>query len=71
MYLDSETINENKDNLTASDRNYVNPIKQCRHICFQIDPSNLLNIINVLEQALDECKTHRTKNFVKAFTVKT
>lgn len=70
MYLDSETINENKDNLITLDRNYVKQA-HCRQICFQVDPSNLLYIINVLEQALDECKAHRTKNFVKAFnTVK-
>lgn len=67
MYLDSENINENKDTLEEFNQTYIKQAQR-RELCFQIDPSNLVHIINVLEQALDESKTHRTKNFVKAFS---
>lgn len=65
MHLDSETINENKDTLFIPTHNYKEKSK--KEILFQIDPNNLVHIINVLEQALEECKTHRTRNFVKTF----
>lgn len=37
-----------------------------REVLFQTDPTNLSHAIEVLEQALDESKNHRTKNFVKS-----
>lgn len=37
-----------------------------REILFQTDPTNLSHAIEVLEQALDETKNHRVKNYVKS-----
>lgn len=63
--LDSEQINDNKTKLTlVNDNSFSSSIKT---ILFQIDPTNLVHIIDVLEQALAESKTHRTRNTLKAF----
>lgn len=75
LYLDTETINEYKSCLASVDeatRDSSNgapaPIKrQKKQILFQTDPNNLINIIAILEKALDEAKTRRVRNIVKAF----
>lgn len=38
-----------------------------KEILMEADPSSLSHIIETLETALLESKTHRTRNFVKAF----
>lgn len=66
LFVDSEELHENKDSLLQKQTN-SNDFKKLRNkeILLQTDPTNLLHIIRVLEQALEESKTHRTKNFVK------
>lgn len=61
LHLDSETINEHKLKLNSDQQ------RTKKEILLQTDPNNLVHIINVLEQALIESKTHRTRNFIKAF----
>ncbi|XP_055695505.1 COMM domain-containing protein 2 [Lutzomyia longipalpis] len=63
FHLDRETINEHKDRIydttdTSSSR---------KQIVVSTDPCNLTHIIATLENALQQSKTHRTRNFVKAF----
>lgn len=65
LTMDSEQINDNKAKLTfVNDNSFSSTTKT---ILFQIDPTNLVHIIDVLEQALAESKTHRTRNTLKAF----
>lgn len=67
LTMDSEQINDNKAKLTfVNDNSFSSTTKT---ILFQIDPTNLVHIIDVLEQALAESKTHRTRNTLKAFQV--
>lgn len=61
LHLDSETINERKLKLNSEQQ------RTKKEILLQTDPNNLIHIIDVLEQALIESKTHRTRNFIKAF----
>uniref|UniRef100_A0A336N418 CSON010558 protein n=1 Tax=Culicoides sonorensis TaxID=179676 RepID=A0A336N418_CULSO len=63
LHLDSETCPEKLESLHSSD----NPNSTKREIIMQTDPNNLVHIIDQLEQALQESRTHRTRNFVKAF----
>lgn len=75
LYLDTEAINEYKNCLTSIDDakcNAVNGVpppiaRQKKQILFQTDPNNLVNIIAILEKALDEAKTRRVRNIIKAF----
>lgn len=76
LYLDTEAINEYKSCLVSADEKdksetahvMQTPIaRQKRQILFQTDPNNLINIIAILEKALDEAKTRRIRNIVKAF----
>ncbi len=67
LTMDSEQINDNKAKLTfVNDNSFSSTTKT---ILFQIDPTNLVHIIDVLEQALAESKTHRTRNTLKAFQI--
>lgn len=61
LHLDSETINERKLKLHSDQQ------RTKKEVLLQTDPNNLVHIIEVLEQALIESKTHRTRNFIKAF----
>lgn len=61
LHLDSETINERKLKINSEQQ------RTKKEILLQTDPNNLIHIIDVLEQALIESKTHRTRNFIKAF----
>lgn len=75
LYLDTEAINEYKSCLASVDEprsdkanGATAPIaRQKKQILFQTDPNNLINIIAILEKALDEAKTRRVRNIVKAF----
>lgn len=72
LYLDTEAINEYKSCLAlvdeAKDDTPPASIKrQKKQILFQTDPNNLINVIAILEKALDEAKTRRVRNIVKAF----
>lgn len=53
---------------TAANANHCAQTKTTttREVLFQTDPTNLSHAIEVLEQALDESKNHRTKTFVKS-----
>lgn len=67
LTMDSEQINDNKTKLTlVNDNSFSSTTKT---VLFQVDPTNLVHIIDVLEQALAESKTHRTRNTLKAFQV--
>lgn len=57
-----------KEDNSATDQNTVLPSERRRkkEILFQTDPNNLVYIIEVLEKALEEAKTHRIRNFMKA-----
>lgn len=77
FHLDSETVNENKNTLlnpVASQSiekkiDIQQPMDSMhsrkKEIIFQTDPTNLLYIINTLEKALQEARTHRVRNIVK------
>lgn len=72
LHLDSETIDENKQTIygiegeqTAGDARPVT-VRHKREIIVQTDPNNLVYIIEVLEKALEEAKTHRIRNLIKA-----
>lgn len=61
LHLDSETVNERKLKLNSDTQ------RTKKEVLLQTDPNNLVHIIEVLEQALIESKTHRTRNFINAF----
>lgn len=72
LHLDSETINENKQTIygvegeqTAGDAKPT-PVRLKREVIVQTDPNNLVYMIDVLEKALEEAKTHRIRNLIKA-----
>lgn len=70
MHLDTEIINENKDQLKppAEESSVAQPREtRKKQILFQTDPNNLIHIIDTLEKALEEAKTHRIRNIVKTF----
>lgn len=79
IYLDTETINENKERLAGGAENADKTLdeneksrlakveRQRKQVLFQTDPNNLIYLIDVLEKALEEAKTHRIRNIVKAF----
>lgn len=62
LHLDSETINENKDKLNA-----VEDRPTQRQVVMQIDPSSVRGIIQSLDEAIQESKSHRTRLFCRAF----
>ncbi|EAT40957.1 AAEL007357-PA [Aedes aegypti] len=66
LHLDSEVVNEHKEKLQSSDGE---PSKQNtrKEVLLQTDPTSLVHLIQVLEQALIDSKTHRVRNFVKSF----
>lgn len=77
LFLDTEEIDGNKEPLSAADATGAETPKRSvgsaagtpsttREVLFETDPTNLSHAIEVLEQALDESKSHRTKNFVKS-----
>lgn len=68
MHLDTEIIHENKDQLKppAEESSVARPREtRKKQILFQTDPNNLIHIIDTLEKALEEAKTHRIRNIVK------
>ncbi|KAJ6633249.1 COMM domain-containing protein 2 [Pseudolycoriella hygida] len=67
LTVDSEQINENRTKLALVNDNLFS--STAKTILFQIDPTNLVHIIDILEVALAESKTHRTRNTLKAFQV--
>lgn len=70
LHLDSEVVNEHKEKLL---QNGDAPKEECiepstrREMLLQTDPTSLIHLIQVLEQALIDSKTHRVRNFVKSF----
>lgn len=78
FHMDSEKVNENKSPLDiigqsaaafvpANKSDYNDSLQHSRkkEVIFQIDPNNLLYIINILEKTLLEARTHRVRNIVK------
>lgn len=63
LHLDSETYPDKLDVLNDVD----SPNTTKKEVLLQTDPNSLVHIIDQLEQALQESKTHRTRNFIKAF----
>ncbi|XP_059620678.1 COMM domain-containing protein 2 isoform X2 [Phlebotomus argentipes] len=63
FHLDHETIDEHKENLLE------NPTESSsrKQVVMSTDPCNLTHMISTLESALQQSKTHRTRNFVKVF----
>lgn len=61
LFLDTETINENKEKLNSPEKSTQ------RQVVMQIDPGNLRSIIESLDEAILESKSHRTRLFVRAF----
>lgn len=72
LHLDTEIINENKETIYGSEfssSSYANAKiakRRKKEVIVQTDPNNLLYIIDVLEKALEESKTHRVRNLEKA-----
>lgn len=64
FHLDSETYPDKLDVLNDVE-NVSHTTK--KEVILQTDPNSLVRIIDQLEQALQESKTHRTRNFIKAF----
>lgn len=62
FHLDTETVYENRTPL-ENDKDVIDSKKS---VFVQTDPNNLVHMIEVLEQALVEAKTHRAKNMIKA-----
>ncbi|XP_062563047.1 COMM domain-containing protein 2 [Armigeres subalbatus] len=68
LHLDSEVVNEHKECLQSSE--LVEPDERSatrKEVLLQTDPTSLVHLIQVLEQALIDSKTHRVRNFVKSF----
>lgn len=65
LFLDTEEVAANKSTLNDTLDDPVPQKSRSQEVLLQTDPTNLSHVIDVLEQALEESKTHRTKNFVK------
>lgn len=70
LHLDSEVVNEHKEKLQrngdAPEEEFSEPNTR-KEVLLQTDPTSLIHLIQVLEQALIDSKTHRVRNFVKSF----
>lgn len=64
LHLDSE-IYPDKLMVLNDFRNTTHTTK--KEVILTTDPNSLVYIIDQLEQALQESKTHRTRNFIKPF----
>lgn len=69
LHLDTETINENKDKLLTKEAASVpsSGSGTQRQVVMQIDPGSLRGIIESLDEAILESKSHRTRLFCRAF----
>jgi COMM domain containing 2 len=68
FHLDREQINEHKSTIKGTDElGGEVEVSSKREVLLQTDPNNLVHMISVLEQALLEAKTHRTRNLMKTF----
>lgn len=71
LHLDSEVVNEHKEKLEQDGKlevdDSVGKQNTRKEVLFQTDPTSLVHLIQVLEQALIDSKTHRVRNFVKSF----
>ncbi|XP_055639750.1 COMM domain-containing protein 2 [Toxorhynchites rutilus septentrionalis] len=70
LHLDGEIVNEHKEKIgqidaTEESKNKVQNNR--KEVLLQTDPTSLIHLIQVLEQALIDSKTHRVRNFVKSF----
>ncbi|XP_053695147.1 COMM domain-containing protein 2 [Sabethes cyaneus] len=66
LHLDSEVVNEHKERL-SQEADTTGESSTRQEILLQTDPTSLVHLIQVLEQALIDSKTHRVRNFVKSF----
>ncbi|CAO1411823.1 unnamed protein product [Diamesa tonsa] len=65
LILDTESSLENRDKLSGT-KNSENQIITKKEVLMETDLLNLSHIIEQLEEALMESKSHRTRNFLKA-----
>uniref|UniRef100_A0A8D8H8A1 COMM domain-containing protein 2 n=1 Tax=Culex pipiens TaxID=7175 RepID=A0A8D8H8A1_CULPI len=65
LHLDSEVVNEHKEKLDQESTVAAGETR--KEVLLQTDPTSLVHLIQVLEQALIDSKTHRVRNFVKSF----
>lgn len=65
LILDTESSLENRDKLSGT-KNSDNQIITKKEVLMETDLLNLSHIIEQLEEALMESKSHRTRNFLKA-----
>uniref|UniRef100_A0A1Q3FXB3 COMM domain-containing protein n=1 Tax=Culex tarsalis TaxID=7177 RepID=A0A1Q3FXB3_CULTA len=65
LHLDSEVVNEHKEKLDQESTTARGETR--KEVLLQTDPTSLVHLIQVLEQALIDSKTHRVRNFVKSF----
>lgn len=69
LHLDSETININKDKLPTKREQPATATvpPTTRQVVMQLDPGSLRGIIQSLDEAILESKSHRTRIFSRAF----
>ncbi|XP_019564293.2 COMM domain-containing protein 2 [Aedes albopictus] len=68
LHLDSEVVNEHKEKLQPDQGDAeTGQLSTRKEVLLQTDPTSLVHLIQVLEQALIDSKTHRVRNFVKSF----
>lgn len=69
LHLECDGISEYKTPIVPTtdkkDENVIACPQRQRKVVLQTDPNNLLHIINILERALNEARTHRVRNVVK------
>uniref|UniRef100_A0A6B2ED58 COMM domain-containing protein n=1 Tax=Phlebotomus kandelakii TaxID=1109342 RepID=A0A6B2ED58_9DIPT len=63
FHLDRETIDEHKEKIHEN----CEAATSRKQIVVSTDPGSLTHVIATLENALQQSKTHRTRNFLKAF----
>lgn len=64
LHLDSEIY---PDKLMVLNDFHNTTYTTKKEVILKTDPNSLVYIIDQLEQALQESKTHRTRNFIKPF----
>lgn len=64
LILDSESSLENRDKLSGTANSEIQVTK--KEFLIETDLLNLSHIIEQMEEALMESKSHRTRNFLKA-----
>lgn len=69
LHLDTEQVSEHRSVLGAKRDESKKKYETAKQFLLQTDPNNLVHIIDVLERALLESKTHRMRDMLKALHV--